>query len=76
MTLLTARDLAKSYDGATVFAGVSFVLAPDDRLAVLGASGSGKTTLLRLLAGLDEPTSGGTACASAWCFKTSRCGRT
>lgn len=58
MTLLTARDLAKSHDGATVFAGVSFALAPADRLAVLGASGSGKTTLLRLLAGLDEPTSG------------------
>lgn len=58
MKLLTVQDLAKSHDGATVFAGVSFALAPDDRLAVLGASGSGKTTLLRLLAGLDEPTSG------------------
>lgn len=58
MTLLAVQDMAKSYDGATVFAGISFALAPDDRLAVLGASGSGKTTLLRLLAGLDEPTSG------------------
>ncbi|MCI0748541.1 MAG: ATP-binding cassette domain-containing protein [Verrucomicrobia subdivision 3 bacterium] len=58
MTLLTVQDLAKSYDGGTVFAGVSFALAPDDRLAVLGPSGSGKTTLLRLLAGLDEPSSG------------------
>ncbi|MCI0541885.1 MAG: ATP-binding cassette domain-containing protein [Verrucomicrobiales bacterium] len=58
MTLLTVQDVAKSFDGATVFAGISFALAPDDRLAVLGASGSGKTTLLRLLAGLDEPSSG------------------
>ena len=58
MTLLSAQDLSKSYDGATVFAGVSLTLGSDDRLAVLGASGSGKTTLLRLLAGLDEPTSG------------------
>ena len=58
MTLLNIQDLAKSHDGAAVFAGISFTLAPDDRLAVLGASGSGKTTLLRLLAGLDEPTSG------------------
>lgn len=58
MTLLSVRDLAKAHDGATVFAGVNFALAPNDRLAVLGASGSGKTTLLRLLAGLDEPTSG------------------
>ncbi len=58
MTLLALQDLAKSHDGTPVFAGISFTLAPDDRLAVLGASGSGKTTLLRLLAGLDEPTSG------------------
>jgi len=58
MTLLTVQDVAKAHDGATVFAGVSFALAPDDRLAVLGASGSGKTTLLRLLAGLDAPSSG------------------
>ena len=58
MTLLSIRDLAKSHDGTPVFAGISFTLAPDDRLAVLGASGSGKTTMLRLLAGLDEPTSG------------------
>lgn len=58
MTLLSIRDLAKSHDGTPVFAGISFALAPDDRLVVLGASGSGKTTLLRLLAGLDEPTSG------------------
>ena len=58
MKLLNIQDLAKSHDGAPVFADVSFALAPDDRLAVLGASGSGKTTLLRLLAGLDAPTSG------------------
>ncbi len=58
MTLLTVQDLSKSHAGATVFAGVSFTLGPNDRLAVLGASGSGKTTLLRLLANLDHPSTG------------------
>jgi ABC-type Fe3+/spermidine/putrescine transport system ATPase subunit len=58
MTLLTVQELAKSHAGTPVFAGVSFALAPDDRLAVLGASGTGKTTLLRLVAGLDDPTAG------------------
>jgi ABC-type sulfate/molybdate transport systems ATPase subunit len=58
MSLLTVQNLAKSYEGVPVFAAVSFVIEPNDRLAVLGASGSGKSTLLRLLAGLDKPSSG------------------
>ena len=56
--LLQVSKLARRHDTATVFADVSFTIAPGDRLAVLGASGSGKTTLLRLLAGLETPTRG------------------
>lgn len=37
---------------------VSFEVAAGERFAIVGESGSGKTTLLRILAGLDEPTSG------------------
>lgn len=58
MNLLSVREVSKAYGTDSVFAAVSFALAADDRLAVLGASGSGKTTLLRLLAGLDDPSSG------------------
>jgi len=58
-TLIEIEELAKLHGATTVFSDVSFTLAKGDRLAVLGASGGGKTTLLRLLAGLDEPTSGG-----------------
>jgi ABC-type Fe3+/spermidine/putrescine transport system ATPase subunit len=57
-TLLQIHEIEKSHGPMPVFTGVSFTIAPGDRLAVLGASGSGKTTLLRLLAGLDEPTHG------------------
>ncbi|GMU52904.1 MAG: hypothetical protein AMXMBFR33_20500 [Candidatus Xenobia bacterium] len=58
MSLLTARNLGKSHDGAWVFEGLSFAVEPDDRMSILGVSGSGKSTLLRLLAGLDAPSTG------------------
>lgn len=38
--------------------GISFEVARGGRLGVVGESGSGKSTLLRILAGLDQPTSG------------------
>lgn len=38
--------------------GISFEVPQGGRLGVVGESGSGKSTLLRILAGLDQPTSG------------------
>ncbi len=37
---------------------MDFTLAAGERLGIVGESGSGKSTLLRILAGLDQPTSG------------------
>jgi len=42
-----------------ILSGVSLAIARGETVAVMGASGAGKSTLLALLAGLDEPTSGG-----------------
>ena len=56
--LLVARQLAFSYGGPPVFAGIDLHIAPREIVCLIGASGCGKSTLLRLLAGLAEPSAG------------------
>jgi ABC-type lipoprotein export system ATPase subunit len=59
-TLVTARDLWKTYDGGrvTVLQGVSLDVRAGEVVALWGSSGSGKSTLLHLLGGLDLPDRG------------------
>lgn len=52
------RDVAFSYGDTPVLKGVSFELAPDSKVALVGESGEGKTTITNLLMRLYEPQSG------------------
>ncbi len=57
--MLEVRDLVKVYDdGTRALDGVSFDVADNEFLAVIGLSGSGKSTLLRCINRLIEPTEG------------------
>lgn len=60
--LLQCENLCKRYQEGNVqtevLHNVSFSMAPQELLAIVGSSGSGKSTLLHLLGGLDTPTSG------------------
>ena len=56
--VITLRDVAKGYDGAPLFSGLTYEVTRDDRLGVIGPNGSGKTTLLELLAGRLAPDAG------------------
>lgn len=59
MTGLTAQGLSKVFpDGTRALEDVSFTAPAGRVLALLGPSGCGKSTLLRIVAGLEEPTSG------------------
>ncbi len=56
------RDLVRTYHtGAETVQAVdhiSLYVAHDERLGIVGESGSGKSTLIRMMAALDQPTSG------------------
>jgi putative ABC transport system ATP-binding protein len=60
--IIRARQLSKIVQSGdaplTILDDVTFDVAQQETVAIVGASGSGKTTLLGLLAGLDDPTSG------------------
>src|SRR3954454_18875406 len=55
---LVARDISKSFGAVQVLDRVSLVVAPGDRVGIIGPNGIGKSTLLRVLAGLEEPDRG------------------
>jgi len=50
--------LTKRYGDRTVVQGVSFRLAPGERLALLGHNGAGKTTMMKMMLGLVRPDGG------------------
>lgn len=58
MSVLSAHNLHKSYDGRAVVTGVNVVIEKGECFGLLGPNGAGKTTTLRLLLGLIEPDSG------------------
>lgn len=51
-------DVSKSYAGKPALVHVSLRIPVGPHMAILGPSGCGKSTFLRLLAGLEEPTTG------------------
>jgi putative spermidine/putrescine transport system ATP-binding protein len=51
-------DITRVYGAVSALDGLTLHIEPGELVALLGPSGCGKTTALRILAGLDEATSG------------------
>lgn len=58
MAQLQIKSLTKSFGDTRVIKGVDLLVEDRDFCVFLGPSGCGKSTLLRLIAGLEEATSG------------------
>jgi len=56
--MLDVHHIFKTYEGKLLLNDISFNVASDETVCLLGASGSGKSTLLRIIAGLEDPDSG------------------
>jgi ATP-binding cassette subfamily F protein uup len=56
--LVSCKDVTKAFGAAPLFEGLSLGAFEGDHVGLVGPNGSGKSTLLKILAGLEEPTSG------------------
>jgi ABC-2 type transport system ATP-binding protein len=57
-TILSIRDLRKSYDKFEALKGVTLDIEQGEIFALLGPNGAGKTTLISTICGIITPTSG------------------
>ena len=58
MAAIELRELKKSFGAYTALDGLDLTIDDGEFLVLLGPSGCGKSTTMRIVAGLEEPTSG------------------
>ncbi len=59
MSNVTLRNLSKTFRDTPAVRDINLEIPSGEFFSILGPSGCGKTTLLRMIAGFEQPTSGG-----------------
>ncbi len=58
MLLVNFSKVSKDFGGNRIFRDIDLEIMEGERIGLVGENGGGKSTLFKLLAGLDDPTSG------------------
>ena len=58
MAQVELRSVVKDFGETRIVKGIDLIIYKDEFVALVGPSGCGKTTTLRMIAGLEEITSG------------------
>lgn len=56
--MISVEQLKVEFNATALFDEVSYVINKKDRIALVGKNGAGKSTMLKILAGLQNPTTG------------------
>lgn len=56
--MVTVNNLSVEFSARPLFNDVSFVINDTDKVALTGKNGAGKSTMLKIIAGLQQPSSG------------------
>ena len=56
--MISVNNLCVEFSAKKLFDNVSYVVNPRDKIALVGKNGAGKSTMLKIIAGLQQPTSG------------------
>ncbi|MCH5329235.1 MAG: ABC-F family ATP-binding cassette domain-containing protein [Coprobacter sp.] len=56
--MISIEGLTVEFGGTPLFNDITYVINKKDRIALVGKNGAGKTTMLKIIAGLQQPSSG------------------
>ncbi len=56
--MISIEGLSVEFGGNPLFDNITYLINKKDRIALVGKNGAGKSTMLKIIAGLQQPTSG------------------